>query len=115
PKSVRAELHERLSRWLGEHGREMVDLDEILGYHLEQAVRYRGELGEVADSYSSLREQAGERLAAAARRSRLRGDSAATVNLLRRAIALNPSDGSELELELGEALLYAGKPDESER
>ena len=28
-----------------EHGTELVELDEILGYHLEQACRYRDELG----------------------------------------------------------------------
>ena len=31
--------------WLEEHGSALVELDEILGYHLEQAARYRAELG----------------------------------------------------------------------
>src|SRR5439155_12567604 len=37
PKAVRADLHERLATWLEEHGADLVELDEILGYHLEQA------------------------------------------------------------------------------
>ena len=39
PKSVRAELHERFAAWLERHGADVVELDEILGYHLEQAAR----------------------------------------------------------------------------
>ena len=58
PKATRAELHERFAAWLEEHGTELVELDEILGYHLEQALRYRGELGLPDD----------DELAAAARR-----------------------------------------------
>ena len=45
PKTTRAELHERFAHWLEEHGGGLVELDEILGYHLEQAARYRAELG----------------------------------------------------------------------
>ncbi len=45
PKAARADLHERLAGWIGEHGDDLVELDEILGYHLEQAARYRLELG----------------------------------------------------------------------
>ena len=37
PKAVRADLHERFADWLEEHGAELVELDEILGYHLERA------------------------------------------------------------------------------
>jgi len=44
PKSVRAELHERFADWLVSHT-ELVELDEIVGYHLEQAVGYRRETG----------------------------------------------------------------------
>ena len=41
PKASRAELHERFADWLEQRGEELVELDEILGYHLEQAARYR--------------------------------------------------------------------------
>ena len=42
PKATRAELHERFADWLSTH--ELVERDEIVGYHLEQAHRYRSEL-----------------------------------------------------------------------
>jgi predicted ATPase len=70
PKSVRVELHERFADWLEEHG-GLVELDEIVGYHFEQAARYRHELGLSADD---LAERAGERLAAAGRRALWRED-----------------------------------------
>ena len=41
PKAERAELHEQFANWLEQHGAELVELDELLGYHLEQALRYR--------------------------------------------------------------------------
>jgi len=37
PKATRAELHERFAIWLAEFGADLVELDEIVGYHLEQA------------------------------------------------------------------------------
>ena len=61
PKATRAELHERFAGWLAEHGRDLVELDEILGYHLEQACRYRAELGVAADA--SVAGEARQRLA----------------------------------------------------
>jgi len=45
PKATRAELHERFAAWLEERASDLVELDEILGHHLEQAYRYRAELG----------------------------------------------------------------------
>ena len=42
PKATRAELHERFADWLSVH--PLVEVDEIVGYHLEQAHRYRAEL-----------------------------------------------------------------------
>src|SRR5262249_61059997 len=44
PKATRAELHERFAAWLERSGGALVELDEILGYHLEQAYRYGREL-----------------------------------------------------------------------
>ena len=45
PKQDRAQLHERLATWLQQMAGERAgEDDEIVGYHLEQAVRYRGEL-----------------------------------------------------------------------
>src|SRR5262249_9715531 len=45
PKSVRADLHRRFAAWLETHGTDLVELDEILGYHLEQAARHLADLG----------------------------------------------------------------------
>ena len=67
PKATRAELHERFAAWLEEHGAELVELDEILGYHLEQACRYLAELGLAADD--QLAAAARRRLTAAGRRA----------------------------------------------
>src|SRR5712691_2626553 len=85
-KAVRAELHERFAAWLEEHGAELVELDEILGYHLEQACRYRAELGTPDDGM--LAAAARRHLTAAGRRAMLRLDYSATVSLLERAAAL---------------------------
>jgi predicted ATPase len=70
PKATRAELHERFAGWLAENGRGLVELDEILGYHLAQACRYRAELGVAADA--AVAREARRRLAAAGRRALVR-------------------------------------------
>jgi tetratricopeptide (TPR) repeat protein len=97
PKAERADLHESFAAWLEEHGAELVELDEILGYHLEQAWRYRSELG--AGSDPALMTAARERLASAAHRALLRDDSAAGLNLIERALALVPEGEIDLLLE----------------
>ena len=45
-KTDRAELHERFADWFEDGGRDVVELDELLGYHLEQAARWKQELGQ---------------------------------------------------------------------
>jgi AAA ATPase domain/Adenylate and Guanylate cyclase catalytic domain/Tetratricopeptide repeat len=84
PKSIRAELHERFADWLVSHT-ELVELDEIVGYHLEQAVGYRRELGQPVDE---LAERAAERLAAGGRRALWREDRRAARALFERALEL---------------------------
>ena len=94
-KESRAQLHERYADWLE---RAAPDLDEIVGYHLEQAFRYRQQLGQ-ADAAVAVR--AGERLGRAGRRAVARGDLPASVTLLTRAVALLPdSHGERRELLL---------------
>jgi predicted ATPase len=88
PKATRADLHQRFVSWLEQHGTELVELDEILGYHLEQAYRYRNELGMPADP--SLALAARRRLTAAGQRAQLRADYGAAVRLFERAAALVP-------------------------
>ena len=85
PKATRADLHRRFAEWLEEHGQSLVELDEILGYHLEQAALYLAELGQ-ADP--ALAELASQRLAAAGVRARWRGDPDAAHSLLGRAVKL---------------------------
>ena len=41
PKATRAELHERFADWLDDAAEALGERDEIVGYHLEQAYRYR--------------------------------------------------------------------------
>jgi tetratricopeptide (TPR) repeat protein len=89
-KADRAQLHERFARWLEEHGTELVELDEITGYHLEQAFGYRCELGPADEKARQLAADAAARLDKAGRRAMDRGDTSAAVNLLERAEALLP-------------------------
>jgi class 3 adenylate cyclase len=100
PKSARAELHERFAAWLDSHGGDLIELDEILGYHLEQAHRYRVELGVEDEETASLAQRAAERLAAAGERALIRQDASSACVLLERARALLPAAVRPLELEL---------------
>ena len=113
PKETRADLHERFASWLEKTaGDRANELEEILGYHLEQAFRYREELGPVGEDARQLAIRAGERLAAAGRRAIVaRSDVAAAVSLLSRSCALLPHDHPlrrELLPELGSALMRTG-------
>ncbi|HWO80412.1 AAA family ATPase [Gaiella sp.] len=87
PKAVRAELHERFADWL-EANVELVEQDEIVGYHLEQAALYRAELDPGDPAGAAVARRAAECLATAGRAASARGDLHATRNLLRRALAL---------------------------
>src|SRR5206468_7341846 len=93
PKATRAGLHRRFADWLEQHGRSLVELDEILGYHLEQAALYLAELGRPDPV---LAERASGRLAAAGERMYWRGDRQAAHSLLRRATQLVEEPDSHL-------------------
>jgi class 3 adenylate cyclase/tetratricopeptide (TPR) repeat protein len=115
PKELRAELHERFADWLqelaeGRHG----ELEEILAYHLEQAYRYRTELGRRDEHTEALAHAAGRRLATAGSRALARGDMHAAAGLLERAVALLPAaagESVEAQVALGEALQAGGELD----
>ena len=109
PKATRAELHERFATWLEQHGTELVELDEILGYHLELACNYRAELG--MSRNDELAAAARRRLTAAGRRAHVRADYGAAVSLLERAASLVPPAELDLVLEtdLVDALFWGGK------
>ena len=111
PKAVRAELHDRFATWLEEHGREIVELDEILGYHLEQAYRYRVELGPVDGAAADLAQRAAAHLLTSVWRADDRGDASAVISLLSRAIGLLPAEHADVpkaRLKLAEALFGQG-------
>jgi class 3 adenylate cyclase/tetratricopeptide (TPR) repeat protein len=117
PKAIRAELHERFAIWIGERGADLVELDEIIGYHLERAYRYRAELGPADESALVLSERAAERLAAAGLKAAARGDVRAATSLLDRAVGLFPShDARRLNLlpAFGRALQEAGQFDRAD-
>jgi predicted ATPase len=87
PKAVRAELHQRFAAWLEERGGDLVEREEIVGYHLEQAARCKAELGEQDPELGA---RAAEQLSEAGRRALARGDVDAAASLLGRAVALLP-------------------------
>jgi class 3 adenylate cyclase/tetratricopeptide (TPR) repeat protein len=115
PKAMRTDLHRRFAHWLGEHGQSLVELDEIVGYHLEQACRYRVELGLRIDG--ELRESARRHLTDAGRRALSRMDYVAASQLVRRALAFVPEDEVDvpLEIDLAEALWNSGNAEEAYR
>ena len=89
PKWVRADLHERFGAYLDSAvGARARELEEIVGYHLEQAYSHRSDLVLGADRSRILAENAAERLGSAGRRALDRDDFAAAANLLGRAVAL---------------------------
>jgi class 3 adenylate cyclase/tetratricopeptide (TPR) repeat protein len=116
PKSTRVELHRRFAEWLAERGTELVELDEILGYHFEQARGYAAELGLVEES-AELGFRAAARLRAAGERAAGRGDAGAAVKLLERASSLTPNDHPgrrEVRVELASALVERGELKEAQ-
>jgi class 3 adenylate cyclase/tetratricopeptide (TPR) repeat protein len=115
PKATRADLHERFARWIEQHGGDLVELDEILGYHLGQACLYRAELG--LDVDDELRADARRHLAEAGSRAIIRDDFVAAQHLIRRALDLVP-DGevdAPLEVDLGIAIFFSGRLEEGHR
>ena len=114
-KADRADLHERFADWLKDHGEGLVELDEILGYHLEQAFRYRSELGPVIEKDRWLAAAAAVHLEAAGRRAMDRGDTGAAVQLLGRAEALRPAHEPNVAAAetMVRALALSGRLDEA--
>ena len=109
PKATRAELHERFAAWLEQRGHDLVELDDLVGYHLEQTCRYRTELGIPVDD--DLARAARRHLIAAGRRARLTGGESAAVNLFERALDVFPSAEIDvaLEADLVRALFAVGR------
>jgi len=86
PKLERAELHEQFADWLERTaGDRVAELDEITGYHLDQARSYRLDLGPDDDRTRALALRAGRRLASAGRRTADRDELPTAIRLLSRA------------------------------
>jgi class 3 adenylate cyclase len=105
PKATRADLHQRFAAWLKHRGTDAVELDELLGHHLDQAWHYREELG-LADE-DGLAAAARHHLAVAGRRAYTREDYGAARKLLERAAALVSDAEIDVQLELGIVMALA--------
>ncbi len=118
-KTDRAELHARFADWLERAaGDRLMEFEEILGYHLREAYRYRVELREAGSLTEEFGSRAAAYLHAAARRARDRGDSEAAVRLYHGAEALpirDPVELATLRLHHGLALLDVGQLAEARR
>jgi class 3 adenylate cyclase len=102
PKEQRADLHARFAAWLeGIAGERQLEYEEVIAYHLEQAHRYRAELGLTDELTRSLASSAASHLRSAGLRALGRHDPPATMNLLSRAVALLDDDR-----ERGEILMH---------
>ena len=119
PKGQRAALHERAAGWLEESiGGGTAEHAERAGHHLEQAYRYRAELGPLTDGDRDLGGRAAALLAIAGTRAFGRGDMPAAANLLGRSLAIvGPEDRTALELmpDLGYALFEVGELEHANR
>ena len=121
PKAERADLHRRFAGWLERVAADRIgEYEEVIGYHLEQAVRYRAELEPAArERDRELAARAAERLASAGRRAFGRGDMSAAANLLGRAASrcCRPTTrpGWTLMPDLAEALTEIGDFTEADR
>jgi class 3 adenylate cyclase/tetratricopeptide (TPR) repeat protein len=93
PKEQRADLHERFAEWLASAAAERIaEYEEILGYHLEQAYRYRTELGTADERTKELGRRAAAHLRGCAERADERDDLNAARAFLERSIEL--TDGA---------------------
>ena len=113
PKEARADLHERFAVWLEQKAADRAaEYEEIIGYHLEQAYRYREELGPVDETAREVARRGADRLASSGRRAQDRGDTPAGANLLERAASLLTPESTahvEVTLDLGRALELTGE------
>jgi DNA-binding SARP family transcriptional activator len=118
-KQTRASDHERFGLALERRvGERLPEYEEIVGYHLDSACRYRAELGLVDDHQRQLRAHAAATLASAGYRSFARDDMSAAASLLARALDSMWDDDAEVPKvcwRLGDALQDLGKFSEAEK
>jgi class 3 adenylate cyclase/tetratricopeptide (TPR) repeat protein len=118
PKELRATLHERFAGWLeASVGERLAEYEEVLGYHFEQACRYRLELAPADVQARALGARGAAHLGRAGERALARGDVPAAVSLLERAAELLSSEDAsrpKLLCELGQALTELGELERAE-
>jgi class 3 adenylate cyclase len=111
-KRDRAELHELFSDWLEAKGSQLATgYEEVLGFHLEQAYRYRRELALPDERDRTLAERAWSQLTSAGGHSLDVGDVARAVDLFERARSLpagDPPARFQALADLVEALAKSG-------
>jgi tetratricopeptide (TPR) repeat protein len=83
-------------------------VEEILGYHLQEAHRNRLGIGLADEEADALAERASAHLVAAGRRALGRNDYRGALNLLERAYSLAATPSAELLLRYGSALAHTG-------
>jgi class 3 adenylate cyclase/tetratricopeptide (TPR) repeat protein len=112
PKAERATLHERFANWLERvTGQRAAEYHEIIGHHLEQAYRYRLELGEAGEHLGPLGHRAASVCFDAARRALDREDLAGALALLAQLRGLPPLEGRHAEVLETEAKVRRGLGD----
>jgi len=110
-KQARAELHERFADWIEARGETGAEHADIAGYHLEQALVMRRELGRSDSERPDLALRAGERLAVAGARARATWDLPAARSLLERAAGVLtefPEQRLSAMLDLADTTRMAG-------
>jgi class 3 adenylate cyclase/tetratricopeptide (TPR) repeat protein len=108
-KGERAALHERFAGFLeASSGERLAELEEIVAYHLEEAYRYRTELGDPDAEVRVLAEHAAAVLEACGDRAEARTDYAAAVNLFGRShrLTTDPVRRAEVGQRLANALFH---------
>jgi DNA-binding SARP family transcriptional activator len=109
-RTGRVRKHMAAADWIERNLGER-EYGELIGYHLEEAFRYRLELGPVSRHERDLGTRAAAFLGRAGRRAVLRGNVRGAANLLERARALLPvgdRDRLDLVLPLSQCLFEAG-------
>jgi len=107
-KRSRARMHERFADWLlRTSGDRVAELEEIIGYHLEQSFRNRAALGPVDEQARSVGDRAARHLGIAGGKAVGHGDMPAAASLYQRAARLldgGHKDRPHFLLQAGEAL-----------
>ena len=108
-KERRARMHVRLADWLTRGERWAGESAELIGYHLERAFQYRGELGSLSEESKALGVGAAGQLWVAGRNAMNgRGDLPAAIAFLDRAVGMiSDRDPTYIEIRLDQAQALA--------